>query len=120
MSRWFSLSGRSIALVLLISGVPLFLAVAPGPWSILIGIAIHEIGRGSLRPLLFSYSNLKIPSELRTTFNSIRGSLLTLGSGFGLIVSGLLSRWVSPVAIWAISALALSLFALYAWRRNSH
>lgn len=120
MTRWLKVSGRGIALVLLVSGVPIFLALGPQPWLILIGLAVHEIGRGALHPLLFSYSNLAISSTYRATFNSIRGSLLTLGAAFGLVLPGLLSIWFSPQVIWGISATALTFCALYAWRRNSH
>jgi hypothetical protein len=120
MGRWTSISSRGLALVLLISGVPLFLALKPQPWLILVGIAVHEVGRGMLRPLLFSYSNLTITGTYRATFNSVRTSLWTLGAASGLMLPALLSLWFSVQVIWGISAMALTLLSFYAWKKNSH
>jgi hypothetical protein len=73
-----------------------------------------------LGPLLFSYSNVVIPGKYRATFNSIQGAAFNLGAALSLLVIGCLSLAISPLAIWALSATALTLFALFAWRRNPH
>ena len=104
-----------LAAMLLITGLPMCLPIfIPTTAGVVIPFLIHEIGRGAFRPLLFNFSNVHIESHYRTTANSIRGSIWTLGMVIGLCSSALLSLIISPLAIWLVAGIGLVLASVYA------
>lgn len=116
---WKKFNAASIAIVLLATGLPLAVApVVSGSLPLIAVFLMHEVGRGSLRPLLFTYSNRYIEDSNRSTTNSIRAAAQTLGGAIGLLASGFLTIVFSPLDIWGLSAIALILLALYAWRKK--
>lgn len=119
-NKWLKHNGLEIALTLLLIGSPLLAITLLSPaWPLLVtGFLAHEVGRGVLKPLLFTYSNRYIDDLTRSTTNSIRSACGTFGAAIGLLVSGLLTLALSPLAIWGLSAIALILGALYAYKRK--
>lgn len=119
-NHWLELNGVGIAITLLSNGIPILAIAAFSPtWPFLVaGFLAYEIGRGALGPLLFTYSNRHIEDFARTTTNSIRRAGGTFGAVIGLLVSGLLTFILSPLAIWGLSAIALILLAFYARRKG--
>jgi len=119
-NHWLELNGVGIAITLLSNGIPILAIAAFSPaWPFLgAGFVAHEIGRGALGPLLFTYSNRHIEDFARTATNSIRRAGGTFGAAIGLLVSGLLTFILSPLAIWGLSAIALILLAFYAYKKG--
>ena len=74
---------------------------------LLIYFMAHEAGRGALEPLIFTYTNNKIPNYLRSTANSVRTGLATFGSALGLILFGKLTNYMDPIQTWTVSGLIL-------------
>lgn len=111
---------RQIAVAIALTGLPLLFApFVPGLAVLLVAFLTHEIGRGAINPILFTYSNRHIEDEVRSTANSVRSASRTLGGAIGLGLSGLLTLVVQPIAIWGMSAVALISLSLYAiWYRE--
>jgi uncharacterized membrane protein YfcA len=119
-SRFLKVNGWGLCVSLLFSGVPiLFSPFLNHRLGILVATFLwHELGRGALNPTLFTYANKHIPNRIRSTANSVRSSTRTLGSAIGLLVSGYLTLFISPLTIWGLSALALIVLALYVIRKE--
>ncbi len=119
-NKWLKHNGLEIALTLFLIGSPLLaIALLSPAWPLLVsGFLAHEVGRGALKPLLFTYSNRYIDDLTRSTTNSIRSASGTFGAAIGLLASGLLTFALSPLAVWGLSAIALILGALYAYKRK--
>ncbi|HPJ17356.1 MAG TPA: MFS transporter [Candidatus Woesebacteria bacterium] len=120
LAKKWPVNSKSLAMIIVTIGVPMCLTVIKGNWIVLmlIPFIIHEIGRSSWLPILFSYTNRKIDSRIRTSVNSLRSSACTLGAAGGLLVSGGLTNWISPVSVWGVSAVMLLLIAIWVWRWN--
>lgn len=114
--RWPS-SRFGIATSMLLIGVPMvFPALLSNVYPILLFFFSHEAGRDLSRLVLFNYANKHIDDYTRSTMNSVRSSLGTVGAALGLLVFGWLTNFVSPVQTWSISAVALILTALLVWQ----
>lgn len=117
--RWLNLDGAGIAFALLITGVPMLLNSSfPILFLSVSTFLLHEVGRGAIGPLIWTYSNRYIANENRSTANSIRNAFMVFGSAIGLMFSGTLTLWFSPLAVWRLSATALVVLAFFAWRLN--
>lgn len=139
---------KGISKAISVIGLPMiFPYLFPKTLPILGGLLSHEIGRGAIRPLLFTYSNQFIKDEYRSTANSVRSSAWGMGAAIGLAISGVLTLLrikvnlpvlllqlvktlfnrslpafvilqFSPLQIWCLSAIALIGVAIYAWRKQ--
>lgn len=110
------LNGNALVLTIVAIGLPIFIASLSTELYVIASMfLLHEVGRGALVPILFNYANKHIPSVTRSTMNSIRSSVGTLGAAAGLIVSGILSEFISPLNIWGIFSVLLIFFAGYVW-----
>ncbi|HBL52205.1 MAG: hypothetical protein A3D24_02210 [Candidatus Blackburnbacteria bacterium RIFCSPHIGHO2_02_FULL_39_13] len=113
------LNGKGIALALFAIGLPMLFTPFGRSTYIVAGLfLIHEGGRGAVVPLIFTYANRHIPDEVRSTSNSIRSSASTLGAGIGLVTSGYLTFFLSPIQIWGIASAGIILLSLYAIARK--
>jgi MFS family permease len=90
----------------------------PRAIPILTFFLLHEIGRGALPPILFTFSNRHLKDETRSTANSARVAASTLGRGVGLMISGFMTLYFPPLVIWRLSALALLVLSFYLWRKK--
>jgi MFS family permease len=108
---------RSVAKAVALIGAPMVLPILwPKLWPVVAFFALHELGRGAIRPVLFTYANRHIENHYRSTANSIRSAVWTLGGATGLIISGFLSNNLTTVQVWAVSAVVLLLLAI--WSRT--
>ncbi|MFZ2152785.1 MAG: MFS transporter [Microgenomates group bacterium] len=117
--KW-KINSKGLAIIVLSIGIPMLITPIKGSWIwlILIPFLVHEAGRSMWLPVLWTYTNRRIANEVRTSVNSLRSSAGTVGATIGLLVSGMLTWWFSPVQVWAISASALIIVALWIWRWN--
>lgn len=115
-SRRMPLNGIGVATVLLTTGLPMLVTPLLHNQLVLLVAAFlaHEVGRGALRPVLFTYANRHIEDHYRSTANSVRSASMTMGAAIGLAVSGALTLWFAPTVIWGMSAGILILLALWA------
>ncbi len=112
------LDHNHIWLVILATGAPILVTGSLGiPLGLLSGFWLHEIGRGALRPILFSWANREIDDPERSSANSIRSAVGTGGNALGLIVSGLLTTFLEPLQVWMIFSVGLILLALWTRKR---
>jgi MFS family permease len=120
LAKKWKISTKSLALIIASIGLPMLLPLLAGNWVlfILVPFLFHEIGRSTWVPVLFSYTNRKIDSGVRTSVNSLRSSAGTMGAAAGLLVSGILTRWLPPIVVWGISAGILLEVALWVRRWN--
>jgi len=111
---------KEIGIALASIGLPMvFPALFSGsPWVILAGFLFHEAGRGALITLLANYNNRYIGNLTRATENSTLSAIAGLGRMIGLGFSGALTLVFPPLQVWGISALALILLSLFAWRKK--
>lgn len=110
-------NGEGVAKMILLIGLPMLLT----PWikwaaPLVAVFLLHEMGRGAQRPILFTYANKHIENRNRSTANSIQSSMKTLGAAGGLLLSGWLTLFLTPVEVWGVSAIGLIFLAGYAWR----
>lgn len=115
LAKKWTISSKGLATIVIAIGLPMILPLISGNWILfmLIPFLIHEIGRSTWIPVLFSYTNRKIENKVRTSVNSLRSSAGTFGAAIGLLVSGTLTKWLSPVEVWAVSAITLLILALW-------
>jgi predicted MFS family arabinose efflux permease len=116
----WKINSKGLALIIVSIGLPMLLPRVNGPWMILILIPFlfHEVGRSMWLPVLWTYTNRRISSSTRTSVNSLRSSAGTAGAVAGLLISGYLTKVVSPTTVWGISAIALLCVSLWVWRWN--
>lgn len=99
----------NFAWMLCLIGIPLVIATY-FPDSALITTVmflVHEIGRGALPILLYSYMNCYIPDTQRSTANSANGSVGRAFRALGLLLAGILSTKIPLINTWDISGLVL-------------
>lgn len=116
LAKKWKITSRGLALIIASIGIPMLLPLFAGKsWIlfILVPFLFHEIGRSTWGPVLFSYTNRIIDPKVRTSVNSLRSSAGTFGAAVGLLVSGILTKWLSPISVWSISAVILIFVALW-------
>jgi predicted MFS family arabinose efflux permease len=120
LAKKWQISSKGLALIIAAIGLPMLLPLLAGNWVlfILVPFLFHEIWRSTWAPVLFSYTNRKIENGVRTSVNSLRSSAGTLGAAVGLLVSGILTKWLPPIVVWGISAAVLLEVALWVRRWN--
>lgn len=120
IAKSLKINARTMALIIASTGAPMLLPDIPGNWMVMIVVPFlaHEVGRSAWGPMLWTYTNRRIDSQVRTSVNSLRSSAGTLGAALGLIVSGGMTKWFSPTEVWAISGAMLLLIATWVWRWN--
>lgn len=121
LAKKWKISSSGLALIIASIGIPMLLPLFAGKnWIpfILVPFLFHEIGRSTWVPVLFSYTNKRIDSRVRTSVNSLRSGAGTFGAAIGLLVSGILTKWLSPISVWTISAVVLLFVALWIQRWN--
>jgi hypothetical protein len=86
-----------------------------GPMSGLLimslGFLAHEVGRGALYEVMYTFRNRYIPDVSRTSINSMMDAVGTLAAAFGLIMSGLMTEVIPLLSVWIVSALILAILA---------
>lgn len=120
LAKKWKINAKGLALIIASVGAPMLLPLLAGNWIlfILIPFLVHEIGRSTWMPVLFSYTNRRIDNSVRTSVNSLRSSAGTLGAAVGLLISGVMTMWLPPIVVWGVSAGILLLTALWVWRWN--
>jgi MFS family permease len=119
LARRAKASRLNLAITVFAIGIPIAIGSAIGSFVPLLScFVLHEVGRGSLNPFLFTYSNRVIESKNRTTVNSIIGSGRTLGSAIGLLISGILTLVMPPLAVWTVSGCVLIFLAYWILKRG--
>lgn len=119
--KWV-INSKGLAWIVLSIGIPMLLTPIGGNWILLLLIpfVLHEIGRSMWLPILWSYTNRRISNHTRTSVNSLRSSAGTAGAVLGLLVSGSLTKLISPTQVWGVSAVVLILIAfwVYGWNHD--
>jgi predicted MFS family arabinose efflux permease len=120
LAQKWRINSKGLALVIASVGVPMMLPQANGPWAlvILVPFLLHEVGRSMWLPILWTYTNRRIGNSTRTSVNSLRSSAGTAGAVMGLLISGYLTKLMTPVTVWGVSAIALILISLWVYRWN--
>jgi MFS family permease len=120
--KWV-INSKGLAMIVLSIGIPMILTPIRGNWILilLIPFVLHEIGRSMWLPVLWSYTNRRISNHTRTSVNSLRSSAGTAGAVLGLLVSGMLTKVISPTQVWGVSAVVLIAVAywVYGWNHDA-
>lgn len=104
----------SMAFSMIFVAIPMLLTVFfPNVYWIVAFFLVHEIGRGSVVPITFVWSNKYIPDHIRSTTNSVRSSIGTIGRAVGLLFFGYLSEFKTPLETWFIAASFMILLSFY-------
>jgi MFS family permease len=111
---------QGLAMAIVLMGLPIAAGgVLPRQLVPLLAcLGVHEVGRGLWPLVFFNMFNESIDDQVRSSINSIRSSLGTLGGVIGLPAFGLLTRWLSPLEVWLMAAMALLMIAVYTWRQK--
>lgn len=112
-------NGLRVGLALATIGFPMVLT--PGAPNLVILVSLflfHEVGRGLLTPLMYTYSNRHMNGATRSEGNSIKGSAQTAGSALGLFLSGAMTKFMSPRDVWGIAAVIILTLAVYSFTRR--
>lgn len=99
--------------ILVIGGSMLIGSLYNGIWMMIPAFLVHEFGRSALDELGYTYRNRYIPDDIRTSANSLFGSVRMLAAALGLFLSGLLTNMIQPVQVWIICSVILLILALY-------
>jgi len=100
---------RTLIISQVITAVGMILtAVLSGFNSVLIWFLVHEVGRGTFRPLKQAYLNRRIDSDKRATVLSFDAMINQLGCALGLILSGWLADAWSIKTAWLVSAIIVA------------
>jgi len=105
----------------LIAGVGLIVASSfSNFYLVLIPFLIHEGGRGVYGPIKSKYLNEHIPSKQRATIISFDAMCFKVGSVFGLLAMGFITKNISISFAWLLSGVILILgtLILYFKRRK--
>lgn len=73
---------------------------------------VHELARGTLKPVKDAYLNDNIPSSERATLISFEGMSAYIGGAIGLLLSGILAECVSIPFAWLVSGATLGIAAI--------
>ncbi|MBU1110690.1 MFS transporter [Patescibacteria group bacterium] len=112
-------SPTGIALTLLGIGIPFCIASMQDNTIVITLLFLsHEIGRGAIRPILFTSANDHITDTTRSSFNGVTSTARWLGYGIGLAISGLLTLMLTPLTIWGLTGITLVLLATYCWNKS--
>jgi len=110
---------RSLSIPMLLIAIPMALSgVHYHLWWVMTTFIMHEIGRGMWPLVVFNYSNRHISTEVRSTTNSIRSAAGTVGAAMGLLVSGLMTKWLSPIVVWQLFAAGLLIAVIWLRRQE--
>ncbi len=103
---------RCLILTQVVTGVGLLLAGIMFNLELtMIGFYVHEVGRGLFKPLKSAYLNRRLRSQTRATVLSFDSMIGQLGSGLGLLTSGVIAEFFSISLSWIISG-AMILIAI--------
>lgn len=118
--KWLPRTRFGIGLLILgtMSGLLLTPLFAGSFVMIMLLILLHEIGRGGVPIMMFSYSQHHIADSDRTTINSIRSAAGTFGMAVGLLVSGVLTLYLAPTIVWAIVAVIACTYGLMIMKKK--
>jgi predicted MFS family arabinose efflux permease len=118
-AKW-KINSKGLALIVLSIGLPMLLPQMEGSWilMILVPFLVHEVGRSMWLPVLWTYTNRRIKNSTRTSVNSLRSSAGTVGAVVGLLISGYLTKIMTPTQVWGISAIALILISIWVFWWN--
>lgn len=99
----------SFGVVLMLIGLPM--AVIPTlPKTLFTTIPLfllHEIGRGVMPIITYTYLNRFIPNNQRSTANSAKGSVERLSRATGLLAAGVMALYIQLITTWLISGVCL-------------
>jgi MFS family permease len=93
--------------ILLISLGIIAAAISNILWLALVGYYLHELARGSLKPLSKKYINDHALPEKRATIISFESMIVRGGCFVGLLVSGKIADMISIEASWLFAGLFL-------------
>lgn len=118
--RWLPRTKFGIGLLILgtMSGLLLTPFFASSFMMVMVLILLHELGRGGVPIMMFSYSQHHIADSDRTTINSIRSAAGTFGMAVGLLISGFLTLYLTPTIVWAIVAGVACTYGLMIMRKE--
>lgn len=107
---------KVFGLVLVGVALPMLLA-STFQWLSLVVVMffIHEVPRGAVRNLAYTFANPHITKAQRSTMNSVRSASGMFGFAIGLVIFGALSEHLSIPATWVISSFFLLAYAGVIW-----
>lgn len=112
-NKYFTVTPKGLLRTVVILGVPLLTIGLFPHWSIyLIGLTLHELGRGVINPLIRTIFSVHVKKEYRSTASSIRAASGTLGGSVGLLALGWVTSQYGPTTAWLISGVLISLVAV--------
>lgn len=113
-------SSKILAIIVAGIGVPMFWPqyLLTVPVLVVLAFLLHEIGRGMINPVLWTYFNRRVQNKTRASKNSLKSAAGSIGAVVGLSVSAVLTSHYSLTQIWAISAVALIGIAFWVIKWN--
>lgn len=126
LSPWFSskLENRKSALILLqiMIGLGILLsgafAIFPMALAAFVAFLFWMLASGILSPIRKEYLNKNISSRERATIISLLSMTATIGSAIGLLLGGLLAKYISISIAWVFSGAALIILTLLVMRNS--
>ncbi len=105
---------KQLILTLVFTGVCIALTVSfSSIQPVIIFFFLHEIGRGATGPIMDSYTQKCITSSKeRATLSSFGSMVGHFGGALGLVVSGLIAKYVGITSTWIVSGTVLVLATL--------
>lgn len=101
-------SNFMMGIVLILLGIAILISALSQSLILTAGFFfLHEILRPILDELSDTLRNRSIKPQLRSTYNSMIGSIKTLGACVGLMISGWIGLYISESQVWLIFVLPL-------------
>jgi len=111
---------KSIMLIQILVGASIALTVSfVSIYPILLFFFLHELGRGMSGPIMESFTQNSITSSReRATLSSFLSMVGHFGGALGLVVSGLIAKYVGIPTAWVVSGSFLVLATIIVTKNN--
>jgi predicted MFS family arabinose efflux permease len=121
---WLREKSGGVEKALLVSQLAIALFGAITVWVPVFGLSLlsfllHEVPRGTFRPLSDAYLHKHIPSGQRATLGSFQSMAHHAGGAVGLAVSGLVAQRFGIPAAWYVSSLTLVVGSWLVYKKYS-
>ena len=121
ISKWLLKKTTNEQLAITISqiiiGIFIILSVSTGYVPAIIGFFLaHEMGRGIYGPIKSAYLNDAIPCSERATLLSVESMTSYLSGTLGLIVSGLIAKYIGIPTAWIVSGGLLITMSIFLYK----
>lgn len=121
---WLREKSGGVEKALLVSQLAIALFGAITVWVPVFGLSLlsfllHEVPRGTFRPLSDAYLHKHVPSGQRATLGSFQSMAHHAGGAVGLAVSGLVAQRFGIPAAWYVSSLTLVVGSWLVYKKYS-